>query len=126
MVNIRQVAREARVSTGTVSRVLNSKPGVSEETRQRVLNVAQELGYNRVRVPTFTVTHLALLNEPTGGALPTSPFYGDILRGVELVCHAQRINLSYSTLDVVGGRLRSLPPMAQGNTNDSRQNPTSC
>ena len=103
MVNIRQVAKEAGVSMGTVSRVLNNKPGVGEGTRQRVLAVAQELGYSRVRLPSSTVTHLALLNEPTGGALPNSPFYGDILRGVEQVCHELRISLSYSTLDVSDG-----------------------
>jgi LacI family transcriptional regulator len=112
MPNIRQVAQEAGVSIGTVSRVLNSKPGVGEETRRRVLHVAQELGYNRIRLPSSTVTHLALLNEPTGGTLPTSPFYGDILRGVEQVCHELRISLSYSTLDVANDRLCSLPPLA--------------
>ena len=40
------VAREAGVSTKTVSKVMNSQPGVSEETRQQVLKVVQELGYH--------------------------------------------------------------------------------
>ncbi|MCA9881937.1 MAG: LacI family DNA-binding transcriptional regulator, partial [Anaerolineae bacterium] len=33
------IAQEANVSKMTVSRVLNNKPGVAEETRQRILSV---------------------------------------------------------------------------------------
>ncbi|GIW28847.1 MAG: LacI family transcriptional regulator [Meiothermus sp.] len=42
---IQDVARLAGVSTGTVSRVLNQRPGVHPETRTRVLEVVQRLGY---------------------------------------------------------------------------------
>lgn len=42
---IRDVAREAGVSTATVSYVLNDSRRVAEETRQRVLKAAQRLGY---------------------------------------------------------------------------------
>jgi len=44
-VTIIDVARSARVSYQTVSRVINSKPDVSDETRERVEAVIQELGY---------------------------------------------------------------------------------
>ncbi|MEJ2734778.1 MAG: LacI family DNA-binding transcriptional regulator [Anaerolineae bacterium] len=44
-VTIRDVAAAAGVSRQTVSRVLNSKPDVAKETRQRVLEVIEELGY---------------------------------------------------------------------------------
>jgi DNA-binding LacI/PurR family transcriptional regulator len=44
---IRDVARLANVSVATVSRILNDKPDVSEETRQRVSAVIEELGYAR-------------------------------------------------------------------------------
>jgi DNA-binding LacI/PurR family transcriptional regulator len=44
---IRDVARAADVSVATVSRILNDKPDVSEETRQKVLDVINELGYAR-------------------------------------------------------------------------------
>ncbi len=42
---IRDVAREAGVGIGTVSRVLNNSPQVSPETRGRVLDVIQHLGF---------------------------------------------------------------------------------
>ena len=46
-VTIRDVARLANVSIATVSRILNNKPDVSEETRQKVAAVINELGYAR-------------------------------------------------------------------------------
>jgi len=44
-VNIRRVAHEAGVSPQTVSRVLNNRPDVASETRQRVQEVIAQLGY---------------------------------------------------------------------------------
>ena len=45
MPTIMDVAREAGVGIGTVSRVINGNPLVSEATRQRVLAVIERLGY---------------------------------------------------------------------------------
>lgn len=42
---IHDVARQAMVSVGTVSHVLNGKQKVSEERRQRVLSAAEAIGY---------------------------------------------------------------------------------
>lgn len=119
MVTIRQVAHEAAVSVGTVSRALNNKPGVSEQTRHHVLAIARELGYTlprRSHLSTSTVTHLGLLSRPMREALPASPFYADVFNGIEQICHALHINLSFSSLDIVNGHLRSLPAMV----NDER------
>jgi LacI family transcriptional regulator len=44
-VTIYDVANEAGVSRQTVSRVLNNRPDVARETRERVLGVIQRLGY---------------------------------------------------------------------------------
>ena len=42
---IRDVAKKADVGVGTVSRVLNNSPAVSKATREKVLNVIDELDY---------------------------------------------------------------------------------
>ncbi|UUP19845.1 LacI family DNA-binding transcriptional regulator [Nitratireductor thuwali] len=45
MVGIRRVAQHLNLSIGTVSRALNGRPDVNEETRRRVLEAAGALGY---------------------------------------------------------------------------------
>ncbi|NGP17049.1 LacI family DNA-binding transcriptional regulator [Devosia aurantiaca] len=45
MTGIRRLAQELNVSIGTVSRALNGKPDVNEETRKRVLEAAAAMGY---------------------------------------------------------------------------------
>ena len=50
MVTIKEIARLAEVSRGTVDRVLNNREGVSEETAERVRRIADELGYKPNKV----------------------------------------------------------------------------
>lgn len=42
---IKQVAKATGVSTQTVSRVINNRPDVAPETRERILTIINELGY---------------------------------------------------------------------------------
>src|SRR5512134_926041 len=42
---IKQVAKATGVSTQTVSRVINNRPDVAPETRERILTTISELGY---------------------------------------------------------------------------------
>lgn len=44
-INIRDVAKRANVSIGTVSLAVNNRPGISEKTRKQVLRVVEEMGY---------------------------------------------------------------------------------
>ncbi len=46
LVTIHDVAKASGVSVSTISRVLNQKSDVAEETQQRVLEVIQQLGYS--------------------------------------------------------------------------------
>ncbi len=50
MVRIKDIALKAKVSSATVSRILNEDESLSVagETRQRVINIAEELGYQTV------------------------------------------------------------------------------
>ena len=43
--NIRAISSEIKVSTATVSRVINNKPDVSPKTRQKVLSYLKKIGY---------------------------------------------------------------------------------
>ena len=45
MVSIKDVAREAGVAISTVSKVLNNYPNVSDDTRKKVYEVVDRLGF---------------------------------------------------------------------------------
>jgi LacI family transcriptional regulator len=44
-IGIKEIARVLKISIGTVDRALHDRPGVSEMTKSRVLQIASELGY---------------------------------------------------------------------------------
>jgi alanine racemase len=52
---LHEIARTAGVSEATVSRVVNDKPGVAEQTRATVLRALEEMGYPRGRTRLGTV-----------------------------------------------------------------------
>jgi LacI family transcriptional regulator len=118
LANIRQVADEAGVSIGTVSRVLNNKSGVGEQTRQHVLSVAKELGYTsskRSSSPNSQVTHLGFLSPTFQTNITSNPFYAAVFHGVEHICRELHINLSYSSLHFTDTHLHSYPFVVKHN-----------
>jgi LacI family transcriptional regulator, galactose operon repressor len=83
-VTIRDVARVAKVHPGTVSRALNvqTRALVNEETADRVLRAAEELGYRPNRIARGLKTSRSFT---VGVLIPdiTNPLFPPILRGVE-------------------------------------------
>jgi len=79
---IRDVAQKANVGVGTVSRVLNDSPSVSQETRQRVLAAIEDLDYTPNPIARRLSTGQTLT---IGVILPylTMPSYIERLRGVQ-------------------------------------------
>lgn len=45
-ITIKDVAKKAGVSTATVSRIINNRPGYTVETKEKVLRVIEQLGYH--------------------------------------------------------------------------------
>lgn len=45
MNSIKEIALKAKVSTGTVDRVIHNRPGVSEKTKQKILEIIKESNY---------------------------------------------------------------------------------
>ncbi|WP_034262726.1 LacI family DNA-binding transcriptional regulator [Actinospica robiniae] len=82
MVGIKDVARHAGVSVGTVSNVINRPDSVAADTRQRVQAVIAELGYVRseharqLRAGHSRIMGLLVLDMG-------NPFFVDIARGAE-------------------------------------------
>ena len=113
-VRIEDVARAARVSPATVSRVLNDESNVSESTRQRVLAAMKALDYRPLASArslagsrTFVV---ALLYDNNDN--PSSTYLAEIQDGVLEACDAQRYSMMLRPLRMRDsnfiGRLDSL------------------
>ena len=80
-ITIKDVAHNANVSVATVSRILNGQPGYTEETKQAVLSVVNQLGYTPNAIARGLVTKT---NATFGVLLPslTSNFMFMLLNGV--------------------------------------------
>jgi len=92
-VTIKDIAREAGVSTQTVSRVINQSPNVSPETRQLVENLIKELNYQ----PNMLARGLVRQSSTTIGVLASSLKYTGphlFLTGIE----RQASELGYSLI----------------------------
>lgn len=80
------VAARAGVSRGTVSRVINESPRVSERTREKVLGVIEELGYVPNHAARTLVTRrtdtVALVVSESEERVFTEPFFAGVLRGI--------------------------------------------
>ncbi|WP_261292179.1 LacI family DNA-binding transcriptional regulator, partial [Streptococcus suis] len=65
MVTIKDIAKQAHLSSATVSRVLKGDLtlSVSQETRDRIFNLAQDLGYTK---HLKNILRLVVRKSPTG------------------------------------------------------------
>ncbi|MEN3608015.1 LacI family DNA-binding transcriptional regulator [Plantactinospora sp. ZYX-F-223] len=99
---IADVARRAGVSKGAVSYALNGQPGVSDATRQRILAIAQEIGFNpnsaarALSGASANAVGLALCRPAR--ILGIEPFFMELISGVEAELSARSYAL---TLQVV-------------------------
>lgn len=94
-VSIQDIATAAGVSHSTVSRALHNSELISPEVRQRIQQLAQEMGYT----PNAVAQSLKGRRTNTVGLVITSiadPFAGRVVRGIEEVAQANRISLLLS------------------------------
>lgn len=114
---LRDIAKLADVSLSTVSLVLNNRPNVTPEMRERVLKAAETLGY-RQKIVTHTplvsgLKTIGLLTKRQyGEPLIINPFYSHVIAGVEQECQRHNINLMYASVEVdAHSRTVQWPPM---------------
>ncbi len=87
MLTIKDIARLAGVSVSTVSRVLNDRPDVSEESRGRVRAVIEAENY----IPNNAARDLVRIHPEAVGLIVRgvqNPFYTEIIHAVERVLDA--------------------------------------
>ena len=81
-ITIRDVAKKANVSVATVSRVINNKGYVFEETRNTVMQVIDELGFEPNQLARSLTNHRSKM---IGVIVPHvgTTFYGQLIEGIE-------------------------------------------
>jgi DNA-binding LacI/PurR family transcriptional regulator len=83
-VKLRDIAEATGLSLASVSLALNDKDGVSAENRQRVLDTARALNYERVTPrPRPALTTVSVIVERLPVAIASDPFNRPILQGLE-------------------------------------------
>ena len=97
-ITIYDVAREAKVSMATVSRVVNRNPNVKPATRKKVMEVIERLGYR----PNAVARGLASKKTTTVGLIIpdiSNIFFAELARGIEDIATMYKYNIILSNSD---------------------------
>ena len=100
---INDIARLSGVSSGAVSYALNGLPGVSKETRERILAVAEEIGWRpNISARALTVSRAHSVGWVIARATPTlgvEPFFMQFIAGLEAELSATGVGLLLQVVD---------------------------
>lgn len=116
-VTIKDVARKARVSVATVSRVLNEKEAVREGTRRRIQATIERLGY----APHGAARSLSTRQTKTIGVLLPDiygEFFSELIRGIDATMrrngHHLLVSGSHGDKSEAGAMLRAMRGRVDG------------
>ena len=97
-VTLDDLSQQLKLSKFSVSRAVSGKPGVSEETREQVVRLARELGYNHTATLPAASERVIHLVIPRADAIHSS-FWIEVIGGAEAEAKALGFRL---TVDVMG------------------------
>lgn len=87
--SVKEIARIAEVSPGTVSNALNERPGVSEKTKRKIIAIAKELGYEwKHESPIKNQVIRIVIYKRSGHIVSDTPFFANLLEGMQKECRA--------------------------------------
>ncbi len=117
-VTIKDVGKLANVSPSTVSRVLANHPKISDETKRKVREAMEELGYH----PNLQARSLVVKSTKTIGiVMPNStervlenPFFPEVLRGICLEARKSQFGIYLTTGATEEEILQEVIEMVQG------------
>ena len=102
-VTIRDIAERAGVSKGAVSYALNGLPGVSDDTRERILSIADELGWypNRAAraLSAARADACGLVLARPARTLALEPFFMEFIAGVEVELSSRSVALTLQLVE---------------------------
>lgn len=97
-VGIRDIAERAGVSVATVSNALNGRQGVSREISEKIVRIAEELGYRKTK-KTETKAHIRLVMFKRHGlVVGDTQFFAELTEGIEQGCQEEKAELVISQI----------------------------
>ncbi|HAI12012.1 MAG TPA: hypothetical protein DCM28_09930 [Phycisphaerales bacterium] len=98
MISSLELAKLCKVSQGTVDRALHDRPGISIKTRDRILRIAAEHGYQANPVATEMMQGKSII---VGGLVPSlnSVFFMDLFQTISRKLDALGLRLQVSSYD---------------------------
>lgn len=113
----KEVAKILGISPAALSLIINNKPGISNATRQRILNELHERGYDYLineaaekssasevmkkpgKKPNTTISNIAFVNyQVSGKLLGLDSFFPLIINGIEEMAHKEGYNITFMTV----------------------------
>ena len=84
-VSAKSIAQELGLSQSTVSLALRGRPGISESTKQRILQKAAEMGYQKAETAQLKGPRFLslVLYKKHGSVLADTPFFSDLIQGID-------------------------------------------
>ena len=105
-VTMEDIAKKAGVSINTVSRALNDKPDINEQTKEEIIQIAEDLNYQ----PNRFAQGLRSSKTSTVGVIVAdilNPFFSALLKGIEQAARQQDYSIIVQDTDEKYGNERS-------------------
>ncbi|MBD5806155.1 LacI family DNA-binding transcriptional regulator [Limosilactobacillus walteri] len=117
MATIKDIAQQAGVSVSTASRALNHNPRISEKTRQRIEDIANQLGYQ----PNYNAQNLTrgesnmvgIVFPVTSDTAPANPFHIDLMRGISVALKPIHYEMVVAISPTAADLLQSVKSMVE-------------
>jgi LacI family transcriptional regulator len=99
----KDIAKKLSISPSAVSIVLNNKPGVSEETRKKVLKTIEQMGYNTTLLTKSAFNHKYnmrfIIYKKHGYVVSDTPFFSALMEGIDREARSRGYNLILTYID---------------------------
>jgi len=118
----KDIAKKLSISPSAVSFALNNKPGVSEETRRKVLKAIEQMGYNTNIISKSALTHNRnirfIIYKKHGLVVSDTPFFSALMEGIDREARSLGYNLIVTYMDENKDNLTKILHIIEGTSPD--------
>jgi len=102
-ITAKELAKKLGLSEAAISLALNNKPGISTQTKKKIIDAAQEYGYDFSRLhPAETISNMQgtiylIIYRKNGAVVADTPFFSQLSEGIDTECkrHNYFLNILY-------------------------------